>query len=497
MKKELLHSLRKGSSLMIIALVLLFASCAIGYHDDETFNSGVRDTQLESPDLSKLSVKSIIVDGEEKLFLEWPVVYGAGGYTFSLYIVNDPENPIVVGEGDQVVDGCSVTREKLEDTKYEVVVQTLGNEKDNNKGALSATKGQFNTFVPTVAVIPDGADLAEYFAANPVSKSDTEQGYELVAGGSYTLNGTVDLGGHWLTLHGTKGDNPKITYGEEGKLSTWGGLKLKYIDFDCSAIPAGKTGGALLTLGDTPNDSIKGEGDHYFIENEIGIQGCEVTGINQHLVYDNKVKYCAKRFRIQNSVININSTKETIFFEGGFANEIYLIQNTFNGLVESSSYLVKYNNNGRPARAGLTGGLTINNNTFYNVVKNGKMGNYSGMDHASASFTMGENIFVDCSSGLAARHFLPGGNVRNNALSFGINSYLFDGKYVPGEASYDTSGKIVGAACYDKEKPSDTECADQTANPQFRDPAKGDFTVRGAEHLTNRLGDPRWLPAVE
>lgn len=479
MKKELLHSLRKGSSLMIIALVLLFASCAIGYHDDETFNSGVRDTQLESPDLSKLSVKDIVEEGKEKLFIEWPVVYGAGGYTFSLYIVNDPENPILVGEENEIIENCSAIRDKLEDTKYEIFVLALGNEKDKNSEALAPSKGGFNTFVPTVAIIPDGTDLAEYFAENPIKESKTEQGYELVAGGSYTLNGVVDFDAHWITLHGTKGDNPKITYGKEGRLITWGGLKLKFIDFDCDAIPAGASGGALLTLSESPNDSIKGKGDYLFIKKEIAIQDCNIEGINQHLIYDNEVKYCVERLRIQRSVIALNSKNQTIFFEGGFVNDLYLLENTFYNKIASSSTFLKYHNNGRPERVGLTGGFTINNNTFFNIVKNGKMGDYNGMDHKTTSFTLKENIFVDCGKKEVVKRFMHNGG-RNMAKEFGLNSYWYDGAFVSGEASASLdNGKVL------------------ENDPQLQDPANGNFTVNGADQLKERTGDPRWLPAVE
>lgn len=477
MKKDLLHSLTRRGGVILAVFMLLFTSCAIGYDDSETFSSGVTNTQLESPDLSKLSVTSRMIDGVEKMFIEWPVVYGAGGYKFSLYIVNDPDNPIAVGEENEIIDGCSTLREKLEDTKYEVVVQALGNEKDKNIGAETPSKKEFNTFVPTVALIPDGTDLAEYFAANPVQASETEQGYELVAGGSYTLNGVVDFGGHWITLHGTKGDNPKITYGKDGRLSTWGGLKLKFMDFDCSSIPAGTSRGALLTLNEVPDDSIKGYGDYYFIENEIAIQDCNITGINQHLLHDNNAKYCVKRLRIQNCMVAISSKAETIFTQGGFINDLYLIGNTFYALTESNGYFLRYNNSGRPERAGLLGSFNINNNTFYNIVKNGKMSDYSGMDHKTTSFNMKQNIFVDCGNKEVTRRLMHNGG-RNMTKSFDLNCYIFDGKFVDGETSYDT-GKVI------------------KDDPLFKDPTNADFTVGGAEHIANRLGDPRWLPVIE
>lgn len=44
-------------------------------------------------------------------------MHGAEGYEFSWYVVDDPENPIAVVEGE-FIDGCSVELEVEEDTKY-------------------------------------------------------------------------------------------------------------------------------------------------------------------------------------------------------------------------------------------------------------------------------------------------------------------------------------------------------------------------------------------
>ena len=115
------------------AMLLFFASCVDGFKDNDIFSSGVKNTTLNSPDSITFAPSS---DGAT-IKISWPVVYGAGGYLFTFYKVDDPANPVAVGQKDQVVDGCSVTRDLAEDSKYKVVIKTLGDSTVNNKGALN------------------------------------------------------------------------------------------------------------------------------------------------------------------------------------------------------------------------------------------------------------------------------------------------------------------------------------------------------------------------
>ena len=57
---------------------------------------------------------------------------GAGGYQVTFYNIDDPDNPVVIGEENEVVDKCTITRDITEDTKYKVAVRALGNQKYNN-----------------------------------------------------------------------------------------------------------------------------------------------------------------------------------------------------------------------------------------------------------------------------------------------------------------------------------------------------------------------------
>ena len=111
---------------------LAMGSCADGFDSNESFTSSVTDSQLESPvlDTSKFTTK-VNSDGSESIQVSWNVVHGAGGYECVVKIVDDPANPQEIY--NQKIDGTSFLFDKLEDTKYEVSVKTLGNEKYNNK----------------------------------------------------------------------------------------------------------------------------------------------------------------------------------------------------------------------------------------------------------------------------------------------------------------------------------------------------------------------------
>ena len=122
---------------------ILLASCAKDGFDDETFNSGVNNTQVAG-----VSADDIVItpsaDGKTQT-ITWPVVMGAGGYEYQAYNVDDPENPVELANG--VVDGVYFTFPKAEDTRYMVKVKTLGNTKLNNTDAPDATSFNYSTLL--------------------------------------------------------------------------------------------------------------------------------------------------------------------------------------------------------------------------------------------------------------------------------------------------------------------------------------------------------------
>ena len=100
--------------------------------------------------------------------------------------MSDLANDIV----EKVVDGCSLTLSRSEDTNYKFSIKTLGNTKYNNKDAESATEMSFSTFTPSFATIPAGIDLTTWFAENPIPEEaiTTNLCYDLEAGQEYYIS---------------------------------------------------------------------------------------------------------------------------------------------------------------------------------------------------------------------------------------------------------------------------------------------------------------------
>ena len=60
------------------------------------------------------------------------------------------------------------------------------------------------------------------------------------------------------------------------------------------------------------------------------------------------------------------------------------------------------------------------------------------------------------------------------------------------EFENNTYMKIDGT--FDNPSNYDNSGTDIKEDPQFADPANGDFTISGATQVARKTGDPRWLP---
>lgn len=467
-------------TLIIAAGSLAFNSCAQdGYDDDERWDNGVYNTQLESPAADDITITPSA--DESKTTISWPVVYGAGGYVCSVYDVSDPNNPTVVDEvEDSLIDGCSLAISREEDVKYKFTIRTAGNEEHNNAGAETTTEVAFNSMTITTATLPDGCDIADWFEQNQIPAEATKDMhyYNLAAGGTYTLSRDIDFLANKITLRTEAKNNPaKITLSDGASFRTYSAFSLKYTDVDMSA-----SSKALVIMSSTPDDAIKGAtgtGDYYNDQNAVVIDRCNIEGVNGNLIYDDGLKYCLEQLVIKKSVVHLttNTKVPTIYFKGGFVNNLSIESSTIwsTGSADAN-YFVQYNNNGRCSRAGYTtNSITYTNCTFYNVAKSGQIGNYGGFSGQKTSvYTLTDNIFVDCGSNQIARRFLAG-RLGSGVATFKNNTYMFDGAF-ESTTGYDDSGTNI------------------EEDPGFADPANGDFTVSGAAQIANKTGDPRWLP---
>lgn len=500
----------KGLALCLCSAALMLASCAQdGYDDDERWESSVKNAQLETPSVDEINISAS--EDETKTIITWPVVHGAGGYICSLYDISDPENPVVIEDmNEKLVDGCTLTITREEDVKYKFSIRTAGNEKLNNKEALTTSEKEFSTFTPTYTTIPEGVDLYYWFTENPVPEGEEANAiknelyagmgiapedipnqmlnYDLAPNGNYTLSQSLDFLGNKVTLRSSKKTeyaNLKIM-GENTSFNTYSSFGLKYLNIDCSESMKG-----IVELSKTPDEAIKGatgSGDYYNIIGTLTLSGCNIEGVNGNLIYDNNLKYCLRTTMINNCKVHLTSSSLTnvngnaiIYFKGGFINDLTIQNSTFwNSGDSDAKYLVQYNNSGRSTRAGYTrNSVNQLNCTFYNVATKGQWGNYGGFSGQSCSaFTMKDCIFANCSSEIA-RRFLGGRYASNMTISFANNTYLHDiaTDAYDNEVQYDLSGTAIKTA------------------PDFADPTNGDFTLTSSEQAQKRTGDPRWLPA--
>lgn len=462
---------------------LTLASCAQDDLTGERFDSGVYNTQLEAPSADEITVTPS-TDGSIQV-IAWPVVEGAGGYHAVLTNVDNGE---VVK--DTLIDGITFAASRLEDTNYTLALSVLDNEQRHNKGSEAVTK-IFNTFTATFQTIPAGTDLGTFFEENQVPDDGLTQMlcYDLEPGGEYTISKSIDFGNKQVTLRTTSASNhAKVTFtSSNASIKTSTIFSLKNLDIDAS-----QTFDPVISLS-APDESIKGTGDYYIVRGALTINGCNITGVNNNLVYDGNYKFCYESLVINNSMIHLTLSSQTdvngnavIYFKGGFANTLQISNSTmWNTGDADSKYFVQYNNSARATRAGYSNSnVNFLNNTFYNIAKAGQWANYGGFSGQKCSyFDVERNIFVDCGNKQVIRRILGGRTSSSyEVATTQFNTYMFNGEF-------ESTGGIVEG--YDVTG----TCLEE--NPGFKDAQNGDFTVSGAAQISNKTGDPRWLPSAE
>ncbi len=472
MKKNQLFLLKKtqirkwGTAFCICAFLVGTVSCIHGYDKDETFSSGVTGVTLESPDASTVTFTPS-TEGD-KVTITWKVVMGAGGYNFTLYNVDDPSNPVAVGIENEKVDGCRVTRPLAEDTKYKAVIKTLGNEEKNNKEASSAIEVDYSTLIPAVEVPP--GDLTAYFAEN---EPESGSAYELKAGQTYTMSGDINFGVKDIIIRGDKVNRPVVNVGAKF-VSNGGGLKLKFIRFDMET-----RGGEVIGFGDIPADAVLQGSSNYAPTSQFAIQSCEFVNVTKQLVRNtNGKKFAIPVFLVKDCTVSMKSNNDILFaMSGSIIINFSIANSTFTNVNSGDgNFFVQYSGD-NPVKAGFgeTGGITITNSTFNNIAYKKAFVNYSGMSQKYVTFVVKNTIFVDCGNNQVLSRMVVN---TTPAREFANNNYWYNGA-AANESGTDTSG----TAFY--------------LDPKFTNAGQGDLTVGDSELKTKRVGDPRWLPAVE
>ncbi len=421
---------------LVIVSMLFAASCAQGV-DDETYQSSVKNQQMVSPELTDANFSTVTnVDGSESVKVSWPLIKGCGGCQCNVWIVDDPENPQEIV--NEIVDGSSFLFPKIEDTKYKVRVLALGNKANNNKDAEIASEFAYSTLVPALT-IPAGTELSAFIAQHLDMEATGEQAFELEAGAAYPVRGIIDFKDKLVTFRGNKIDRPIVTFeaGQIGGIMTGGGLKVKFINFDCTNMEYEKYAHgsdkessdyiyAFLSMGDGIYPHLKsqnfgsGVDKGYVLPDPIIFEQCNVKnlpkaffgcGYNAWLVQDFRIVDCI--IQIKHANLDHDNGGNFISFvknNGGYEGQFGKawtggVQNITirNSTIYNINDMTKKTRFARFSSANCikdvfgsnTGGFTILNSTLYNVFHAGEFGNNIP---ATPEYvvTYGSTIFQDC-----------------------------------------------------------------------------------------------------
>ena len=129
--------------------------------------------------------------------------------------------------------------------------------------------------------------------------------------------------------------------------------------------------------------------------------------------------------------------------------------------------------------------VTLDHVTMYQIAKEKQMNNSNGQMKGQAYMhqTMKDCILVYSGNHSAAvRGWMFGQNSTANTMVYDKNTYWNDADF---SATW-TTGSDTSNQGYDA---SGTAL---TTDPNFKDPANGDFTPQGTDQVTNKTGDPRW-----
>lgn len=454
----------------------------------------MKNTVLESPALDADAFSTTTAsDGSDYVKVSWKVVYGAGGYECVVQNVDDPDNPVELVK--DTIDGTSFSFAKAEDTNYKVSVRTLGNTKYNNTDATAATDYNYSTLV-AATVIPAGTEISQFVKDN-LQDIDTEQAFELEAGASYTMDGEVDFQDKLVTFRGNKVNHPIVTLGADGVMRTAKGLKVKFINFDCSAA----TNNGVIECSTQPYSATVGTySNAYILESPIIMQECMFKNVNSCLFYTGNLAWGVNDLRINNCIVQLDNDGSS--FSNGAVICAYSSTSLFNG---SASWV------------GLVKSITISNSTIYNIKDNSKnrmirfLTNNPSKVYSTAD---GSASITNCtfSKVMSGKEFANNTPNRNDyAITF-LNNVCYDvyrlQKFIQSNnvscsdynvnPSLNTTWGVTNAVdatdktrCATEEDPGFD--ADAVLQPLDLTKENGGVNFKASGTISSTIGDPRWL----
>ena len=474
---------------------LTMASCAQDGFDDETFDSGVRNTQLEAPSVDDIKITPS-TDGSMQT-ISWPVVYGAGGY--HAILTNVDNNEVVK---DTLIDNITFATKREEDVNYKISLAVLDNKEKNNKGTEAVEK-TFNTFTPSFATIPNGTDLAVYFKEYPLpDQGDDAIVYDLQANGQYTMSEKIDFGSKNIAIR-TAGNNATLTLSDGACFIFGNGFKLQNLNIDNTD----NTANGLLTMSSTPDENLSisalgykdlgADQNGYIMTNPVTLKNVNVKGLKKSLIYGNKTDWSLVSLSITGCIVQLdNETSSSVInlygAKNGLIKSMTVKDNTFYNLKKNeSAYFLRYSNssNAQPKKifgSAATAELTISENTFANV--------FTGKDFANnlantnmVTTTLTSNIFYDV---FKVYQFIQANTIRRTTNNFiwWVNTE----RQANDISRTDSDGNPI---CTEADPGFPAIEALTTLDFSVKN-CGVNFTPSGIP-ADNKAGDPRWLPSAE
>ena len=279
----------------------------------------------------------------------------------------------------------------------------------------------------------------------------------------------------------------------EGALVTQAGLKIKFIDFDCTN--ATQTG--LIMLSDAPDASLlnktlgytgKDIQDVYIIEEPIIVQECNIKNLPKGIIYGNKTDWGLLDFRIVDCIIQVNNASSNSFinFHGaskGVVKSLSIDGNTIYNIQDNGSgYFIRYSNssNAQPKKvfgdSQNSATFSLTNNTLSKMMSEKDFGNNT--PNTNVLITIVENnIFYDTNK---VNKALPtqGERTYKNNIIWGVTKSI-DGNDL---SRTDSNGNVIAT----EEDPGFGMILQELDLDQTNGGV--DFTPQGT-----KTGDPRWL----
>lgn len=476
--------------LSALSLCILASGCTDSF-DPESFSSGVTNTTLNAPEVSARSN----ADGT-KTIVEWPVVMGAGGVKLSLYNVDDAANPIPIVV-DTIIDGSTAELPRTEDTYYKLTIQALGNEKYSNTES-EVKEFSFSSWVPKINETPlePGTDIAQWFKDNAelVAAQTEEFSVELAGNGEYTMSDVVNLGQVPFVLYSKDKENKAlIKMGAYSGFSIETGIKLKYVDFDCTEMTADTASIILLPKEPVKEKFAATSNPSWNIDGTtpVVLQNVSVKNLQTHLIWTSNVCWTVNTILLDNCVMGLDQVVmksnggNMIDMSYGFVYNLKLRNSTFystTSLSENGAFLVVMSQRPQQYLNGTfpTCQFEYLNNTFVNCNK-GKSGDskymfsYGRLKGQKVCTTIVKNnIFVDCSSNRVARGAILQGQNGGMITEFANNSYWYDGAQTDAAVDWNKGDRVTG-------------------DPALEQTEHGWYKVNGAEVKAAGCGDPRGL----